>query len=357
MAACKKSKPVPSGGTTTGKSTDTGGGGDNNGSLTSGEVIIAGYIVPSAKGSAMTACYWRGNGNRVNLHTTSESEARALAVSGGVVYTAGYYKDGEVTKACYWKGTVKTDLHTGTESRAYGIAVDGTDVYVAGYYKNGTSSLDDRACYWKNGVKTDLNTVSSSIAFGIAVSGGQVYTSGTYMAKLQGTDFYMDPALCYWTGTTVTDVDKKMLMPSSLDISFPIAVSGANVYTAGTYNLANSSYWTGAVETALHSETNSSLHGLTVAGGDVYTAGAYFTGKNFQACYWKNTAKTDLPPIGNLKSESYAIAVSGSDVYVAGTYFAGADGYLPCYWKNGEQKTLPNNGVDHGIPYGIAVVP
>ena len=79
------------------------------------------------------------------------------------VYVAGFYDNGGVDIACYWKNGIKTDLAT-INSEVYAIAVTGSDVYTAGWYVNGP----DVACYWKGTTKTDLSTVDSR-ANGIVV--------------------------------------------------------------------------------------------------------------------------------------------------------------------------------------------
>ena len=82
------------------------------------------------------------------------------------VYTAGYYSNGSIDIACYWKNGAKTDLETTNNSNANAIAVAGSDVYVAGWYYDGSNNV---ACYWKGTAKTDLST-DESYANGIVVT-------------------------------------------------------------------------------------------------------------------------------------------------------------------------------------------
>jgi hypothetical protein len=55
--------------------------------------------------------------------------------NGPTIYTAGYYQKRYNNVACYWEGTTRTDLTDGvTNACAYDIAVSGGKVYTAGYY-------------------------------------------------------------------------------------------------------------------------------------------------------------------------------------------------------------------------------
>jgi hypothetical protein len=179
--------------------------------------------------------------------TGTWNAATAIAVSGADVYIAGEIHNGSgvninPTQACYWKNEVITDLPS-TEIASYtkAIAVSGADVYIAGY-GNG-----EKACYWENGVKTDLpSTRTGGRAMAIAVSGADVYIAGeTHNGR--GADNNREPdQACYWINQTIYDI------PLSGDggLAKDIAVSGADVYIAGSDNDGNfkAFYWKNGVK-------------------------------------------------------------------------------------------------------------
>jgi hypothetical protein len=116
------------------------------------------------------------------------------------VYTAGHYAADPMNYyACYWTGTKRTDLLPVSveEGTAYSIAVSGGTVYTAGYYNDGPKNI---ACYWTGTNRTILpgDGTHSACASSIAVSGGVVYTAGYYNDGSKN-------AACCWIGTILTN--------------------------------------------------------------------------------------------------------------------------------------------------------
>jgi len=153
--------------------------------------------------------YWK-NGNLVKLDTDLlpnvdygliGGRALSIAVSGNDAYVAGMewngksYQDasGSTYKksvAKYWKNSQPVILTDGTEDAyAESIAVSGTDVYVAGTEWNGKSYQiqgnayiyrKSIAKYWKNGQAINLTDgTEDAVAKSIAISGTDVYVAGT----------------------------------------------------------------------------------------------------------------------------------------------------------------------------------
>jgi hypothetical protein len=125
------------------------------------------YLAGAYNGNA---CYWTGAA-RTDLpgYSTNESEAFSIYVSGGQIYTAGYYVNNSGNYIpCYWTGTTKTDLPGGISvpyaSGVSSIYVLNGNIYTAGYYINNSNNYV--SCYWKGTTRTNL--VES--AFGMANS-------------------------------------------------------------------------------------------------------------------------------------------------------------------------------------------
>ena len=161
------------------------------------------------------------------------------------VYVAGMYVNNDKKIACYWKDGVKTDvLPAGTNiSSVKAIAVSEGSVYIAGYYYTGyyhDLDVSLKAFYWKDGVKTDLPGGNSN-AIAIAVSEGSAYIAG--MAR----DGDGPAKACYWKDGVKTE----LLAPGGLTRALAIAVSGGSVYIAGDYDIGgfHACYWKNGVRT------------------------------------------------------------------------------------------------------------
>jgi hypothetical protein len=93
---------------------------------------FAGYYFDGTK---HIACYWTGT-TRTAL--SGEGYATSPVVSAnGTIHTAGVYTNGTAWLPCYWTGTTRTELTMpagATDAFALSVAVSGGKVYTAGYY-------------------------------------------------------------------------------------------------------------------------------------------------------------------------------------------------------------------------------
>ena len=365
-----------------GSNDDNSGNSGNNERQTTTNVYVLGAY---ENDDNYIPCYWK-NGVRTDLdlptpNANSYAQADYFAVSGSDVYVAGYCREitgyNEETNIpistytpCYWKNGVRTDLTLNTDyAWVDGIAVSGSDVYIAGSYGEITYNEETNipispyytACYWKNGVKTDLSTNAHAIAGGIAVSGSDVYVAGRYTESTNSMTTITTTA-CYWKNGVRTDLFSES-SPGYAQADY-IAVSGSDVYVAGSYQeitgyneetnnpiyTYTACYWKNGVRTDLFSESSpgyAQADYIAVSGSDVYITGRYQDNEgtnspfsSYTSCYWKNGVRIDLPT----NAQASEIAVSGSDVYVAGHYYSEItyDEYAnpiytvtACYWKNG----------------------
>jgi hypothetical protein len=315
--------------------------------FTGGDTSTAKVYVAGAYGNphdtAQLACYWK-NGVKVNLPPGTVSGINAIAVSGGKVYTAGWWDDDgnlNTKKALYWIDGTRANLHTedmGISSEANGIAVSGDSVYVAGCYHSEVIT-SPKACYWLNGTRTDLHT-GMSFAGGIAVSGGNVYVAGWYANS--------GDKPCYWKKEGDTITINELPVPVTRGRASAIAVSGSNIYIAGYYETNDGTeiacYWKKEGDNPI-SRTNlhtgrSGTYGIAVSGGNVYVAGYYRENDTEKACYWLDGNRTDLHTGASL-SRATGITVSGNNVYVAGTYSNESSNTLTAWWwRNGTRTNL-----------------
>ncbi len=171
------------------------------------------------------------------------------------------------------------------QAAAEGIVFAGSDMYVVGHVFNSA----DTAVQWKNGVRTSYSS-----------DNGQ---------------------------------DR---------VAYSVAVSGADVYAAGSYN--NSPvYWKNGVITTLNTSISGERNGIgyaksvTIAGTDVYVVGAYDSlGGILTAAYWKNGVLTPLENSQSNSSFANGIAFAGNDIYIVGAIISSdRSSSSPAYWKNG----------------------
>ena len=231
-----------------------------------------------------------------------------------------------------------------------------TDVYVAGWEMS--NSAGGSAMVWKNGTPVASWFNPSAQFEAIAVSGSDVYVAGTANPARTLRDQVM-----YWkNGVPVALTDG-----TQVALAKAIFVQGKDVYVAGGYggvgpNLA-AAYWKNGVPVPLTDGTQLALaFAIQVVGPDVYVAG--YENKQIMvspgsytlysaAKYWKNGVVVDLTD-GTNPAEALSLFVSGPDVYTAG--FAcnstAGDCLQAVYWKNGVPTSLASAGT---IATSIAV--
>ncbi|MDR1307925.1 MAG: hypothetical protein LBK74_10180 [Treponema sp.] len=202
--------------------------------------------------------------------------------------------------------------------------------------------------YWLNDRQQALPVTGAlgGSARAIAVSGSNVYIAGS-------TQYPNSP--CYWLNGTRHDLP--VSRAEVLGGAAAIAVSGSNVYIAGSERShtgnyqwkSTPGYWLNGVWHDLPvSGTYGSAAAIVISGSDVYIAGQDGDGEKSTPGYWLNGVWQGLPVTGTSGS-ARGIAVSGSGVYILGS-----DGDTFGYWLNGVWQALPLIGAQ-GSANGIAV--
>ena len=287
-------------------------------------------------GNKTIACYWK-NGVRQNLDLqgiNGYSSAFAITVSGNSVYVAGWYFDEKWERyATYWKDGIRQnlDLQGTKNSRTNAITVSGNSVYVTGYSTVG-NTFTDVALYWKDGIRQRLDRIGSRSSYttAITVSGNSVYVVGYYYVSSEGT------LPCYWKDGIQQSLDLQ-----SIDRMTPhnaanaITVSDNSVYIAGKIHSGQSIlalYWKDGIQQTLDNQNlpvrsvfGTEARAITLVGTNVYVAGNYEYSDNSirrrNPYYWKNGARHNLKLSNTPFHTVHAIAISGTTVYVAGSYY------------------------------------
>ncbi|MBF9015532.1 MULTISPECIES: hypothetical protein [unclassified Oceanispirochaeta] len=317
-------------------------------------VYVAGYYAGSPFD---VSSYWINDiSNQTDLYDTENSRVNSIFVSGGDIYVAGFYTNGDGNKvACYWlNGGLPIDFFNettaGYHAEAYDIYVSGSDIYVSGFYEEGDGVRV--ACYWVNsddpisfspvaGKKSEINS--------IYYDGTDIYAAGYYV---DGSDI---EKACYWKNTARTD-----LSPTDWGRAESITVQNNTVYTSGWSDDGGKSacYWANSSRIILHNSSISIGNSIFVNGSDIYVAGSYKNGAYFISCYWLNGGDA-IVLYDETASEDDSVAnsifVSESDIYIAG-YYSDSDPYIKsCYWKNNVLKTLSDGASFHTYATSIFV--
>jgi len=279
--------------------------------ISAGTVYTAGY--DEIGGAIDSPCYWTGTTRHIlPFGPGYEGYANALTIANNEIYIAGNYENTESPQqmtACYWANGVEQDLTEEYDACAYGITVSGGTVYTAGYYQV-SSTAQHIACHWNGTTKIDLGSGSDAQAYGLALVNGVVYAVGYYN---NGTN----DVPCCWEGL-LTRVDLPLNSSTYSGVATSIFIYYGNIFIGGSYNNGMNDvpcYWTLAYTGT--TETDMPGYGLNTAGDSwaifvnnntVYLGGTNGSDPFYGPCYWVNGAETDLP-YGQYDGEVYAIGV------------------------------------------------
>jgi hypothetical protein len=333
------------------------------------------YFAGSYSDGRHRPCVWYGT-ERMDLDPAAFLAHSAIAFSpvieaGGTIYVAGTYtNDASVKVPCYWTRTAegvctRVDLAGDGVHSAYasGIAVSGGTVYTAGFYGNG---YIDIPCYWTGSVRADLGIFPQwgGRATAITTSEGVVYVAGYHYAARPQGGYVQIP--CYWTDGVRTELpgydDQDATGAPGQDgladqdaFAWSITVDAGTVYSAGYYDKSPrvlACYWVGASRIELTDGSyNAGATAVTVSGGTVYTGGWYMSTSTVP-CYWAGTTRTDLAPYGSGNDGLvFAIAASEGMVYTGG-YSRSSFWELPCYWAGITRTDLPRPGTYGSVVSG-----
>jgi len=255
-------------------------------SATGGSIWAAGYYTDGEE--SRVACLWEGG---ILMPLTGDA-CSAVAVSGGKVYAAGDFAKGMTRKACVWVDGERTEL-AGWFSQAVALCLDGDAFYAAGCvtgFENGSKTLP---CYWKNADKIDLPVpdvgMANNLATAIAVAGGSVIVAGHYEAGGR-------TVACLWRDGVRLDLD---VPRSGSAFATSIAVDGGTAYVGGYYRdgrLLVPCYWKEGELVRLQSDhrRDSVLTALFARDGTVYGAGYRMDERGERPCYWAGRRRHDV---------------------------------------------------------------
>jgi hypothetical protein len=304
------------------------------------------------------ACYWF-NETKYDLPGSTPSFVFGIAFGENEIYLAGFYTLSGVTQACFWtvntSGTTRVDLAGAQPSTATGIAKAGTTLYISGIDNYDLENLSANPLYWKvnlstgTATRTALSSSLGAVTTGVAVAPtGDIDISGTNVT-LSGLSIKAVPG--YWKISGATTSWNTVQSSGTYAAPLAIYASGTTVYLGGVdeysttdVSAMRATYWTvtGTTKTKVNlanSGTGSSVQAIAFSGSTVYSAGQINTRT---ACYWLNSARTDLPGAsGTTYSAANGIQVTGSgDLYLSGFYNGtsttniwGGTGGTACYWK------------------------
>jgi hypothetical protein len=124
-----------------------------------------------------------------------------------------------------------------------------------------------------------------------------------------------------------------------------VYVAGGQVIDVDASPGEYATYWKNGEDHAVAQE-ESYAYGLDISStGEAYMCGKYFTGINYEACYWIDGIKQNnlSRETGTQDSIATDIVVLGNDVYISG-YYTTATETIACYWVNGAITSLDTGG-------------
>jgi hypothetical protein len=296
------------------------------------------YMAGTENGNAV---FWK-NGQGTAL--ANGSDATGIAVSEPDVFVSGQSD----SRAAYWKNG-QLNLLTQAPATVNGITLSGSDVYSVGEVPGssyidsagGSNVNDNSAVYWVNGTMHNLEPDSrQAAAEGIAFAGSDMYVVGHVFNSA-------DTAVQWKNGIRSSYTNDN----GQNRIAYSVAVSGADVYAAGSFN-TSPVYWKNGVITMLNTSISGERNGggyaksVMLAGTDVYVVGAYDSlGGILTAAYWKNGVLIPLQNNSANSSLANGIALAGNDIYIVGAIISSdRSSSSPAYWKNGALVNLSGNG-------------
>lgn len=342
-------------------------------------VYVAGFALADEQKGMNVPVYWKDGQifELSRLDPNCSGYAHSIVADSHHVYVAGdtlqCFGDGsnQIATAAYWKDGSRVDLakpagHGNDASVANQIAVSHGSVYVAGFVTgdNGFSV----PVYWKDGQIINLEMPDGArggAAHNIAVNGADIYVTGVVLFD----DFY--PLL--WKNGTAQILPRPYEF-RGMDVPYPIAFSGTDVYVFGTVHHIPSPDWDTNPRIAgwkngefvplfpLESSDAALAYDGAIKDGADFRAGIYFEGLLYTPALWVNGARQRLPmPDENLFGMARDLFIESGEVYVAGANFVedpGNPGQVlekPCYWSDGGRVDLPTLSPGAGFAYDIFV--
>ncbi len=297
--------------------------------------------------------YWK-NGKAVVLEhpVRSNSEVKAIAVSGKDVHTVGWQYDRSKPTleimAMYWKNGKAIPLSDGTnDTQAISIVVNGEDVHILGMELSSDNESNPAILYWKNGVLTRITEGKNlSQPTAMTVDGDDVYIAGYEFKESCNT---MDSCngnfvAKYWKNgkaTHLTDGNREAEAKS-------IAVNNGDIYVAGyeeaqrTAGNRVAKLWKNGTAISI-SKNDAQVISMAVDSGDIHMIVRETlkteTGFRFKYNYIKNEVMTELG------IEATSVAVKDGDVYICGTRSGKGGKSISVYMKNGVVHNLTKGKV------------
>ncbi len=269
----------------------------------------------------------------------------ALAVSGTDLYAGGLFTSAggvDANSIAKWDWSNWSALGSGMGegpfgSYVYALAVSGTDLYAGGLFTsaggvdaNSIAKWDGSnwsALGWGIGGPTDPPWYGT--VFALAVSGGNLYAAGSFPTA----GFALASNIAKWDGSTWSALGLGIggMTEGATPQVYALAVSGPDLYAGGIFATAggvaatNIAKWNGSTWSVLGPGIGGGgfprVSALAVSGPDLYAGGIFTTSRGVGASFIARwNGKNWSPPGSGMNSAVYALAKSGSDLYAGGSF-------------------------------------
>ena len=297
---------------------DNGYGGSAAVSVENGGTIFSAGRTYDAAGINQVPCAWSGTA-LVELPLPPDSPsgaAESIFITDTSVYVSGWYEAGGnpgEERPCYWtaplpSGTVfaRTDLEYDEPdasvlqpvSRARAVAVVGGQVCTAGYF-TGSPSGNPYPCYWLGTDRTTLRNYGNGKVYAVVEGEAGTPVFGGCWDNTAGT---IKP--CIWNGGAIVEYipDADPEYDDYEGCIFGLCYSGGALWTAGwirdtvTGSIERPAVWEEGVLNVLpHGSGPEWATGIVFRDGQAFLSGVYSAGGSYEGCVWSDNVRYYLP--------------------------------------------------------------
>jgi trimeric autotransporter adhesin len=282
---------------------------------------------------------WSGLGPGVN------GAVYAVAISDSNVYVGGYFTLAggiAANNIARWDGASWSNLDSGVNGAVYSIAVSGKHVYAGGAFTNAGKATANNIARWDGANWSGLGGGMNGAVLTVGVSGPEIYAGGYFTTAGGATA----RGIAKWSSAGWSPLGSGLSDQNANFYPYPfvsgIAISGTDVYVAGTFTHAGGTLvnhvakWNGSSWSALGSGIHIPFYcdkyycgylggswTITVSGSDVYVGGSFATDNGYHIAKWDGTGWHGVGGGVNANGENgfvNALAVSGSDIAVGGDF-------------------------------------
>ena len=297
-----------------------------------GNLYVGGSFTATASGATVNhIAKWNGS-SWLPLGAGVNDTVKSIVISGTTVYAGGLFTEAGSVSAigvARWNGSSWSALGE-VNGFVNSLALNGSVLYAAGYFISLGDGIPCNIARWNGSTWSNIGDTGSGTVEVLLMNGSTLYAGGGFTAIETGVGVVPANAIATYNGTTWSPLGAGIGNNGTV---YAIAVSGANVYAAGSFDLAGSANannvarWNGSAWSALggpsNNGVNTEVRALAVSGSSLYVGGNFSEAGGISVsnvALWNGSAWSPMGSGFNLFVN--ALLVSGSNVYAGGSFDA-----------------------------------